>query len=223
MLIFQQNLCVLNARPSYSGRFGYGTKSPAIPRTALREFIRGCGYKWLMHYSTDVDNRNCIGAVTQSNPIDINRNVNILPDNRPGSQTSRMFDTPYTGKYVSLAILCQTYGLAQMKKLPNLPMFCLVCQVGPALNDNTPIHIRSKVFVLRQIMPLWSQGIVVIFNISMQSPGTAMIFFMVKALLKSRHVHFCKCEITLGSLGMKAKALQFYGTAGTILSSKHGA
>ena len=50
-----------------------------------------------------------------------------------------MFGRPYIGKYVSQAILCQTYGLAQMKKLPDLPKFCLVCLAGPALNNNTAV------------------------------------------------------------------------------------
>ena len=31
-----------------------------------------------------------------------------------------------------------------------------------------------------------------------------------------------KCEITPASLGMESKALQFHGTEGMILSSKHG-
>ena len=48
-------------------------------------------------------------------------------------QTSRMFGRPYVGKCVLQAILCQTYGLAQMNKLPDLPKVCLVCLAGPAL------------------------------------------------------------------------------------------
>ena len=40
---------------------------------------------------------------------------------------------------VSQAILCQIYCLAQMKKLPDLIKFCLVCLVGPPVNDNTEV------------------------------------------------------------------------------------
>ena len=43
------------------------------------------------------------------------------------------------GSNVSQTILCQTKGLAQMKKLPDLPKFCLVCLASPAVNDNTEV------------------------------------------------------------------------------------
>ena len=65
-----------------------------------------------------------------------------LSDNRSDRlanfvRLTEFFVRPYVGKYVSQAILCQIYGLAQMKKLPDLPKFCLVCLAGPVLNDNT--------------------------------------------------------------------------------------
>ena len=51
-------------------------------------------------------------------------------------------------KYVSQAILCWAYGLAQMKKLPDLLKFCLVCLAGPVLNDNTADQIAPPRAVL---------------------------------------------------------------------------
>ena len=50
-------------------------------------------------------------------------------------QTSRIFDRPFIWKYVLHAVVCQTYGLSQMKKLLDLPKFCLVCLAGPVLNN----------------------------------------------------------------------------------------
>ena len=58
-------------------------------------------------------------------------------------QTSRIFGRPYLRNYGSQAILCQTYGLAQMKQLLDLPKFCLVYLAGPAVNDNTVFGISE--------------------------------------------------------------------------------
>ena len=62
-----------------------------------------------------------------------------LPDLLSGSlanfvRLAEFFCRPYIGKYhASQAVLCQTYGLAHMKKLPGVPKFCLVS----ALDNNT--------------------------------------------------------------------------------------
>ena len=68
----------------------------------------------------------------------------VLPDNRSGRQTNFVRLAEFLadliqGSNVSQAILCQTYGLPQMKKLPDLPKFCLVCLADPAVNDNTGV------------------------------------------------------------------------------------
>ena len=43
----------------------------------------------------------------------------------------------YIGKYVSQAIFVRHMPWHKWKKLLDLPKFCLVCLVGPTLNDNT--------------------------------------------------------------------------------------
>ena len=71
------------------------------------------------------------------------RDVGIVPTfaRQKIWQTSKFCHSRrYIRKYVSQAILCQTYGLVQMKKLPDLPKFCLVCLAGPAVNDN--VHFK---------------------------------------------------------------------------------
>ena len=77
----------------------------------------------------------------------------FLPDNRSGRLTNFVRLAEFLADLiqrsnVSQAILCQAYGLPQMKKLPDLPKFCLVCLAGPAVNDNTG-HIVD--FVMRRL------------------------------------------------------------------------
>ena len=67
-----------------------------------------------------------------------------LPDNRSGRlinfvRLAEFLADLILGSNVSQAISCQTYGLAQMKMLPDLPKLCLVCLAGPAVNDNTAV------------------------------------------------------------------------------------
>ena len=49
---------------------------------------------------------------------------------------------------VKVGFRCQTYGLAQMEVLPDLPKFCLVLSLGPALNDNSVVIQNLRVIRL---------------------------------------------------------------------------
>ena len=74
-----------------------------------------------------------------------------LPDNRSGRLANFVRLAEFLAdliirKYVSQEVLCQTYGLAQTIRLPDLPKFCLVCLAGPAVNNNDGTENISVIY-----------------------------------------------------------------------------
>ena len=102
----------------------------------------------------------------------------------------------------SQAILCQTHGLAQMKKLPDLPKFCLVCLAGPAVNDNTAmcgLGVRSSSQHQTATVALYGSFINSVLHFPHQGYHLMMVHMSCLTTKPTkRHVRPAKTQISLG-------------------------